>query len=183
MITFSIFIISIVVDIVLIFGLIFSIIKPKYRIWPPPERFSWQFWISWILTIISFIGVIILSVLDWNKFIFNNWLRLPIGVGIIALGLTLAIWGVRTLSIHSTLGLKGKLITKGPYKYTRNPQYVADILIFISLIIISNSFLTLITGILGILWNLLTPYAEEPWLKEQFKEEYDVYRKKVRRFI
>lgn len=178
-----IFIITFVVDILLIGGLIFTVIKPKYRIWPPPSKNTWQFWLTWILTIISFSGTILLSILDWDNFILIHWSRYPIGLSLIFMGLFLAIWGVRTLSIHSTLGLKGKLITGGPYKYSRNPQYLADIIIFAGLIILANSFLTLIIGILGVLWNFLTPFTEEPWLKKQFKDEYDAYREKVRRFI
>ncbi|MHA2339813.1 MAG: methyltransferase family protein, partial [Candidatus Hodarchaeales archaeon] len=112
-----------------------------------------------------------------------HWARFPIGLIFIVVGLIIAIWGVKTLSVHSSLGLKGTLVTQGVYKYSRNPQYLGDILLFIGIIIISNSFLTLITGFLGILWNLLTPFTEEPWLINQFKEEYDEYRKKVRRFI
>lgn len=181
--TFIIFLITIIEDIFILGGLIFTIIKPKYRIWPPPDRKSWQFWVSWIFTILSFLGTILLSILDWNSFILSHWLRFPIGGSIIIIGFLLAIWSVRTLSIHSTLGLKGKLITKGPYKYSRNPQYLADIIIFTGLIILANSYLTLITGILGILWNFITPFTEEPWLKKQFKDEYDAYHEKVRRFI
>ncbi len=181
--TILIFIMTVIADILLVGGLIFTIIKPKYRIWPPPNKDSWQFWISWIVSIISFLGTITLSILDWDNFILLHWSRYPIGLSLIVVGLFFAIWGVRTLSIHLTLGLKGKLVTDGPYKYSRNPQYLADILLFAGLIILANSFLTLITGILGILWNFLTPFTEEPWLKEQFKDEYNKYRKKVRRFI
>ncbi len=178
-----IFTITLIVDILLVGGLIFTIFKPKYRIWPPPDKNSRQFWISWILTILSFSGTLLLTIIDWNNFIFKHWSRIPIGVSLLVLGLILAGWGVRTLSVHSTLGLKGKLITDGPYKYSRNPQYLADILLFAGLLILANSLLVLITGLLGILWNYLTPFAEEPWLKEQYRDEYGEYCKNVRRFI
>jgi len=182
-ITIIIFMLIIIASILLVGGLIFTIVKPKYRIWPPPNKKSWKFWITWILSTISFSGTIVLSIIDWNSFILVHWIRYPIGLTSIAVGFIIVIWGVKTLSIHSTLGLKGKLITEGPYRYSRNPQYLADIILFVGLIILTNSLLTLITAILGILWNLLTPFAEEPWLREQYKEEYEVYCKNVRRFI
>lgn len=181
--TTIILITTIIANIVIIGGIIITIFKPKYRLWPPPSKNSWQFWTVWILSIISYLGILVLSILDWDNFIFFHWFRYPMSIIFIIVGLIIAIWGVKTLSIHSSLGLKGTLINKGPYKFSRNPQYLGDILLFIGIIIISNSLLTLITGFLGILWNLLTPFAEEPWLKKQFKEEYDEYRKKVRRFI
>ncbi len=182
-ITVIIYIITAVANILITGGIVITIFKPKFRLWPPPSKNSWQFWCVWILSIISYLGIIGLSILDWDNFIISHWSRIPIGLIFIITGLIIAIWGVKTLSVHSSLGLKGTLVTKGVYKYSRNPQYLGDILLFIGIIIISNSLLTLLTGFLGILWNLLTPLTEEPWLKKQFKEEYDEYCKKVRRFI
>ncbi|KKK46042.1 MAG: hypothetical protein Lokiarch_04900 [Candidatus Lokiarchaeum sp. GC14_75] len=182
-ITIIINVITVFANILIIGGLIITIIKPKYRIWPPPSKNSWQFWTVWIFSIISYLGIILLSILDWNNFVLSHWSRYPIGFIFIIIGFIIAIWGVKTLSVHSSLGLKGTLVTQGIYKYSRNPQYLGDILLFIGIIIISNSLLTFITGSLGILWNILTPFTEEPWLKKQFKEEYDEYCKKVRRFI
>jgi protein-S-isoprenylcysteine O-methyltransferase Ste14 len=182
-ITLAIFIITVIANIQIIGGIIITILKPKYRLWPPPSKNSWQFWSVWILSIISYLGIIVLSILDWDNFVISHWSRFIIGFIFIVMGIIIAIWGVKTLSVHSSLGLKGTLVTRGIYKYSRNPQYLGDILLFIGIIIISNSLLTLITGFLGILWNLLTPFTEESWLKKQFKEEYDEYRKKIRRFI
>ncbi|MFW9897102.1 MAG: methyltransferase family protein [Candidatus Thorarchaeota archaeon] len=178
-----VFIITSIAGVLLNGSLILTIIKPKYRLWPPPSKNSWQFWCAWILSIISFLGIFTLSILDWNSFILFHWSRYAIGLTFIIIGLFIAIWGVRTLSIHSSLGLKGTLITHGPYKYSRNPQYLGDILLFIGIMILSNSFLTLISGILGILWNFLTPFTEEPWLLERFGNKYEEYRKNVRRFV
>jgi protein-S-isoprenylcysteine O-methyltransferase Ste14 len=36
---------------------------------------------------------------------------------------------VNALSLHATSGLAGELVTDGPYRYSRNPQYVAYIAI------------------------------------------------------
>ncbi len=181
--TLIILITTITTNILIIGGIVITIIKPKYRLWPPPSKNSWQFWMVWILSIFSYLGILLLSILDWDNFIYSHWSRYPIGIIFLVVGLFIALWGMKTLSIHTTLGLKGTLIDKGPYKFSRNPQYLGDILLFIGFILISNSLLTLITGFLGILWNFLTPFTEEPWLKKQFKEEYDDYCKKVRRFI
>ncbi|MHA2131790.1 MAG: methyltransferase family protein [Promethearchaeota archaeon] len=182
-ITLIIYIITVITNILIIGGITLTIVKPKYRLWPPPNKNSWEFWCVWILSIISYLGIIVLSILDWDNFVISHWSRYPIGLIFIIMGLIIAIWGIKTLSIHSSLGLKGTLVTRGIYKYSRNPQYLGDILIFIGIIIISNSLLTLITGFLGILWNFLTPFTEEPWLKKQFQEVYDEYCKKVRRFL
>jgi protein-S-isoprenylcysteine O-methyltransferase Ste14 len=73
------------------------------------------------------------------------------------------------------LGLKGKLIIESPYKYSRNPQYVGIVLFFSGAMLIFNSFYAFVTGIIGNIWFLLTPFIEEPWLREQYEEEYDEY--------
>lgn len=71
----------------------------------------------------------------------------------------------------------------GPYQYTRNPQYLGLIIAIIGAILVYNSLFILIFGILGILIFLILPFAEEPWLKEQFGNYYEEYFKRVKRFI
>jgi protein-S-isoprenylcysteine O-methyltransferase Ste14 len=98
-------------------------------------------------------------------------------------GATIFLTALYTLSINTSLGLKGKLITKGPYRYSRNPQYIGAVLFFSGTMLLFNSFYAVVIGIIGNVWFLLIPFTEEPWLKKQFKEEYDDYCKKVPRFI
>lgn len=43
--------------------------------------------------------------------------------------------------------------------------------------------MTAVLALLGIVWFLLTPLAEEPWLSEQYGEAYETYRESVPRFI
>ncbi|OEF99881.1 hypothetical protein BHF71_01530 [Vulcanibacillus modesticaldus] len=105
-------------------SLVITIVSSKYKIWPPPARNSWQYWYTWILTIITVFGTLVISILDRNTFIFTHPSRLLIGGILMVSGIVFALWGVRTLNVHMSLGLKGKLIMEGPYKYSRNPQYV-----------------------------------------------------------
>ncbi len=177
------FIITIVDEILLGVSLVITLLMPKYRIWPPPSKRSWQFFYTWGIFTIAMLGIVLLSIIDWNNFLFSHWSRYPFGLALLIAGLSLALWAVMTLSTHSSLGLKGKLITYGPYKYTRNPQYLGDIIMIAGLIVLANSFFVLITGIVLILWFILAPLTEEPWLREEFGEEYDKYCGKVRRFI
>ncbi len=121
--------------------------------------------------------------MDFNSLTFSHWLVYTIGALFIGIGLLILILGVKTLSLHSSSGLKGTLITSGLYKYSRNPQYIGDILLFIGIILLANSFLTIITGSLGILWNILLPFTEEPWLEEIYREVYEKYKNSVRRFL
>jgi len=74
-------------------------------------------------------------------------------------------------------------LTKGPYRFSRNPQYVAEILIYSGIILVTGSFEALIIGIVMMLWFVMAPLSEEPWLAQQFGEPYEEYRQNVPRFI
>ncbi|MFQ5832540.1 MAG: methyltransferase family protein [Candidatus Thorarchaeota archaeon] len=164
-------------------GLLISIISPKYRVWPPPHKRSWQFWYVWILAIIGMVGVPIIGIIDWGSLHIGGPVIAVAGITLIATGMALAVWGVRTLSSDQSMGMKGEFITRGPYRYTRNPQYLGDVLLMIGIVLVTDSVMALVTGTLAILWFLLAPLAEEPWLSEQFGEEYEQYCRRVPRFV
>ena len=164
-------------------GLFIHLCYPKFRMWPPPGKNSWQFWFVWILYTIGALGVSVIGILDWDTLELNHWLPSLIGLGLLLFAVTLGECSVRTLNVHQTLGLKGKLLTKGPYRVSRNPQYVAEILIYTGIILVTGSFEALITGIIMMLWFVMAPLSEEPWLEQQFGKQYEAYRKNVPRFI
>lgn len=164
-------------------SLVLTLTIPHFRVWPPPNRNSWQFRYTWALTITSFLGILVLGVLDWNSFLIKHWLRFALGAVLMVSGSGFALWGVRTLSVHSTLGLEGQLVRGGPYKYSRNPQYVGDVVLLIGYALFTNSWMALVTGLAGAVWFLIAPFAEEPWLREQYGGEYERYVEQVPRFI
>jgi len=98
-------------------------------------------------------------------------------------GLGIAIWGVRALSVRQSLGEEGRMVTEGPYEHTRNPQYVGFILLYIGVILIAYSFMALVVGAFLILLFFILPFSEEPWLRQQLGKRYEEYCKKVPRFI
>jgi len=182
-IEFALFTVTLVLEFLLGGGLIVSLLYPKYRVWPPLKKGSWQYWYTHLLTESSIFCFLVLGFLDWNTFFLTHWLRFVFAFIFMAAGTIVFLWALRTLTINTSLGLKGKLITKGPYRYSRNPQYIAVVLFFSGTILLSNSFYAFVTGTIGNIWFLLTPFIEEPWLMEQFREEYDDYCKEVPRFI
>ena len=177
------FSITLVLELLLGGGLIISLLVPKYRVWPPPQKGSWQYWYIHFSTESSIFCYLILGFLDWNTFFLTNSLRFFFASILMIPGAAIFLWALRTLTVNSSLGLKGKLITFGPYRYSRNPQYLGVILFFSGTTLFFNSFYALVIGFIGNIWFLLTPFVEEPWLREQFREEYDEYCKKVPRFI
>ncbi len=164
-------------------SLMLTLLVPRVRIWPPPRRRSWQYIYTWGLTLVSFAGTLALGFLGWNSFVLEHCLRVPIGFGLIVGSIVLVVWAVRTLGLHASQGLGGTLVERGPYRFSRNPQYVADIAMLAGFAIFANSTYAWITCLLGMVWFVLAPFTEEPWLRDQFGIEYDLYMKRVPRFL
>ena len=94
------------------------------------------------------------------------------------------VWmGVAQIGLAATSGEATGLRTQGLYRYSRNPQYVADVLILCGWLILSASAMSLPVVVLGILVLVIAPLAEEPWLAENYGQQYDAYRSNVPRYI
>jgi protein-S-isoprenylcysteine O-methyltransferase Ste14 len=77
-----------------------------------------------------------------------------------------------------------KLVVRGLYKYTRNPMYVGVMLMLIGEAIFFASFrLVIYSGLVFSALTIFVIYFEEPRLKRDFGEEYEAYRKQVKRWI
>ncbi|MGB2964037.1 MAG: PEMT/PEM2 methyltransferase family protein [Anaerolineales bacterium] len=110
-------------------------------------------------------------------------LRFILGIPLILIGSMLLLWGIRTLGTINTSGVGDGFIQDGPYRFTRNPQYLGDMMLFIGLSIMANSGYLWVTHILLILIFLITTLAEECWLVEQYGETYLEYLGKTSRFL
>ena len=179
----SILLATLIAQLLLGGSLVLTLLVPRVRIWPPPRRRSWQYVYTWGLTLISFAGILALGILDWNSFVLEHCLRVPIGFGMIGSSIVLVVWAVRTLGLHASQGLGGTLVEEGPYGFTRNPQYVADIGMLVGFAVLANSIFAWITSLLGMVWFVLAPLTEEPWLRDRFGVEYDLYMNRVPRFL
>ncbi len=180
---FALFAVVLSVNLLLLLGVAVSALFPKFRIWPPPRKNSWQFWVSWVLSAIGMGGVPLVGILDLETLGYAHWSRFLIGGLMILIGGSFAYWGTLTLSTHQSLGLKGKLVTAGPYRFTRNPQYVGFILLYAGVILATSSFMALVTGTIVVAVFVILPFSEEPWLRQQYGKPYEEYCKNVPRFI
>ncbi len=102
---------------------------------------------------------------------------------IIVIFVLLAFWGIATIGWTNSTGVKDGFLPSGPYRFTRNPQYVGDTVLFLGLSIIANSQLLWITHALLTLWFIIALLSEEVWLKEQYGDEYERYRREAPRFL
>lgn len=179
----SLFFLDVSLLLLLLAGALWSIWKPAHRIWPPPGRHSWQYTLTWLCFIIILMLNAYLFIADWESWNFHGMRRIILGVPIALVGVLLASWGLTTLGAKNTSGLPGRFVAAGPYAFTRNPQYLGDNMLFLGLSFIANSELLWIAHALLILVFLITPWTEEPWLEEQYGQEYVDYKQSTPRFL
>jgi len=111
-----------------------------------------------------------------------------VGHGIGIAGIALLIWSVTTLRRHGTTVLPDQpataLVTDGPYRFRRNPIYIADALILLGaaelteniwFAVVALPFLALVT------WLAILP--EERHLEARFGDAYRAYKQRTRRLI
>jgi protein-S-isoprenylcysteine O-methyltransferase Ste14 len=177
------FMANLIIHYTLLVGAVWSVVFPDKRIWPPPNRNSWQYSLTWILFILAFILTGLFIFIDWNSWIFTQHIRFFLGIPVALVGTLLVSWGIYTLGAKNTSGLKDGFKTSGPYRFTRNPQYLGDMLLFSGIILISNSLYVFITNMLLILVFAITPLAEEVWLEEIYLDAYKQYKRITTRFL
>ncbi|MCL4767781.1 MAG: isoprenylcysteine carboxylmethyltransferase family protein [Hyphomicrobiaceae bacterium] len=110
------------------------------------------------------------------------------GLGLGLAGLALMAWAVVTLRRASTTVLPHSgataLVTDGPFRYRRNPIYLADMLILLGLAELTrNIWLVLLTPVFGLLVTWLAILPEERHLEARFGDAYRAYKERTRRLL
>ena len=83
----------------------------------------------------------------------------------------------------ATSGEATGLKTDGLYSWSRNPQYMADVIILIGWGVLTASLWALPVLSIGLAVLLVAPFAEEPWLQEKYGAPYREYKFNVRRYL
>jgi protein-S-isoprenylcysteine O-methyltransferase Ste14 len=100
----------------------------------------------------------------------------------------LAIWGVFTFRRHQTpvdpRGNVAKIVSSGPFRFTRNPMYLTLMIVYIGGVLAFRlvwGALWLIPLFLSLQYGVIGP--EERYLNAKFGDEYIRYTRRVRRWI
>ena len=142
----------------------------------PPTYFFSCLVISVVLHFFFPIKQIILLPYNWLGFLF------------FFLGGTLNIWTDQLFKKEKTtvkpLEKPSTLIQKGPFKISRNPMYLGMALLLVGAGFILGSITSFIGTILFIIaMEVRFIPTEEKFMFEQFSEEFEAYKKKVRRWL
>lgn len=175
---------ALLLEILYIVLFILTIRLPGFRFWPPPCARSWQFFAAWLVASIVTVNFFFVGLLDFDSAILPS-LKTHLSLALLCfiVGMSLGTWAGRTFGFRLTLGLGDRLVTRGPYCYTRNPQYLGDSLSILGYMVLTNSWMVGAIGLLGLILNLLAQFTEEPWLEERFGDDYREYKRRVPRFL
>jgi protein-S-isoprenylcysteine O-methyltransferase Ste14 len=110
------------------------------------------------------------------------------GVVLIGAGAALYAWAARTLasSVPSAVAPPAVLLMRGPYRYVRNPLYLAVAAVFVG---VSTLYApwgardVLGAGLLAMLIHVFVAYREEPATRRRVGPAYDQYRARVPRWV
>lgn len=160
-----------------------SIAFPERRIWPPKQATTGIKFRVWLAAIAIFGATFVLGIVNWNSFDWPALVRWSIGPVLIVAGNVVAWMGVQKIGFDATSGEVAELKTDGLYRYSRNPQYVADMAILVGWAVLSASGWAAFIAIVGVLVLAAAPFAEEPWLEDTYGTDFRTYKSKVRRYI
>ncbi len=102
-----------------------------------------------------------------------------IGLVLYLLGLTIQIISWQNLAVGSV----DKPVTKGIYKFSRNPMYIGDFLLYTSIAIACLSWIFLMVSILIMITNYIAVISEERECLSKYGDKYQDYMDKISRWI
>ena len=153
-----------------------------------PVRFLLHVPVPWVFVLTYLLGVVLEHVHHGTLSPTAASVSKTVGAVLFAVGAVIAGWGLVLFGKAKTTTvpgkLSGKLVTWGPYRFTRNPMYVGLVLAYLGE-----------AGLLKQVWPVvLLPFTvayinwtvipvEEAKLQEAFHDDYKQYRLQVRRWF
>ena len=121
---------------------------------------------------------------------FPTWAGMPtlVGGALVFTGIGLYVAGAVALARikRDAVGTPNQLIVEGPYRYVRNPVYLAIVIIVVGLSLLYKAWQVsdiVRTGILFAIGHLAVVFVEEPATRKRFGEAYEDYRRRVPRWV
>jgi protein-S-isoprenylcysteine O-methyltransferase Ste14 len=113
----------------------------------------------------------------------------PLGIALVAIAFVPSLWAFSLFrregtEINPTSPANQKLVTRGPYRYTRNPMYMSLVVLSLGIAVWVGSwpfFLAPIAVFATANW-IHIPF-EEAKMRRQFGAEFDSYVRRVRRWV
>jgi protein-S-isoprenylcysteine O-methyltransferase Ste14 len=153
------------------------------RIWPTPGSGSWQSYVFWPLFRSLNVLCFAMAVVDRTDFLgLPAWLRIVAGA-LLTVSIALFIYAFWFLGRDNSYGAQHGLVTRGIYRWSRNPQNLMLIVVYGCLAVVADSAPTYLFCAAMVAVYALMVLAEEPWLEATYGAPYRRYRSRVPRFF
>ena len=145
-----------------------------------------------VATPMTFLGIPFIAALALHFIFPARILAFPLaqigGLGIIAFSIILSAWSVAEMTkvgaSPDAFNPPAELVTRGPFRFSRNPIYLSFVLIFAGVGLMINSLwmlLLLPVVVFGLTWGIII--RDERFLEGIFGEKYLAYKARVRRWL
>ena len=126
-------------------------------------------------------GIALGLIVPWRLFR-AAWVGHVVGWPFILAGVSLVAWSVRAAG-QEDLERSVSLVVRGPYAVSRNPMYLAWHLLYTGTGLAANSAWLLALLPIVLLLTHLVIVREERQLDARFGQDYQAYRRRVRRYL
>lgn len=176
--------------ILILLGILASIFQPSYNpftITAKPKDKGTGAQIIWSVYLTQLAAILEATYLRYPHSV--QWdLTASIAIGAAVLGLALRTWAVLTLgslfTMHIDIQKDHSIVTKGPFRIVRHPSYLGAFIMYVATIIFLHAWFSLIVAALVLPFAFLRRiHYEEELLEGFFWEEYEAYRRRVKRFL
>jgi len=117
------------------------------------------------------------------KIFHSAWIGHLVGWPLIVFGTGLSLWATGEAG-EMDISSPQKLVTGGPYAYSRNPMYVGWLMIFLGITFVINSiWLVVIFPIVMFYIHFVDIPKEERLLEQKFGSKYRGYQNRVRKYL
>ncbi len=163
--------------------LLLTTLVPALRIWPTPGVKSWQSYVFWPLFRGLNVLCVLMALVDRTVFLgLPVWVRAVAGI-VLAASVAVFVYSFRVLGRDNSYGAQDGLVTRGIYRWTRNPQNAMLMVVYAALAVTADNGPTyLLCGAMIAVYFLMV-LLEEPWLAGIYGDAYRRYCARVPRFF
>ena len=136
---------------------------------------------------VAFVAVLALCWF-WPLPILGRSMALWAGITFAMIAVAIAVWGSRTMRMAGTNINPSHpttvVVTSGPFRFSRNPLYVALTLFYLGLTLALDTWWGIVVLVpLLIIMHYGVVLREERYLEQKFGDSYRKYRSSVRRYL